>query len=64
MRIGFWKTNRDRFFTSHQAGLNVEQIQELQKLKVGDRLAIWQNETDGNSPNMTLKILEETKPNG
>ncbi len=61
MRIGFWPTQKEKFYTSHQSGLNAEQIAELQALKVGDRLAIWMNDMDGNSPKLSLKKLEETK---
>ncbi len=61
MRIGFWPTQKDKFLTSHQSGLNKEQIEELQALKIGDRLAIWVNDQDGNSPKLSLKKLEETK---
>lgn len=59
MRIGFWKTKREKFFTSHQTGINEDQLKEILTLKVGDRLAIWQNEVDGNGPSFTLKKLEE-----
>lgn len=60
MRIGFWNTQKTNFFTSHQTGLNEDQIRELQALKVGDRLCLWQNmDKDGNSPSFTVKKLEE-----
>lgn len=62
MRIGFWPTQREKFYTSHQSGLNKEQIEELHALKVGDRLALWMNEMDGNGPKLSLKKLEENKP--
>lgn len=61
MRIGFWKTSKNRFFCSHQKGLIQEQIDQLHALKVGDRLCLWMNEDkDGNSPDFVVKILEET----
>lgn len=61
MRIGFWRTQKEGLFTSHQVGLNDEQIKELKSLNVGDRLSLWLNETDGNSPNYTVKILKENQ---
>lgn len=60
MRIGFWHTNRSFFFTSHQKGLNEDQIKQLKQLKVGDRLCLWvNNDKDGNSPDYTVKLLVE-----
>lgn len=62
MRIGFWSTNKPFFFTSHQRGLNEDQIAQLQQLKVGDRLCLWQNtDKDGNSPEYVIKLLLEEK---
>ena len=60
MRIGMWKTSKPFFFASHQKGLIQEQIDELKTLKVGDRLCLWMNkDKDGNSPDFTIKTLEE-----
>lgn len=60
MRVGFWRTKKNRFFCSHQKGLNQEQITQLQALKIGDRLCLWQNEDkDGNSPDFVVKLLIE-----
>lgn len=61
MRIGFWATSKERFFVSHQKGLNAEQLEQIRSLKVGDRLCMWQEEVDGNGPNFVVKKLEENK---
>ena len=61
MRVGFWKTSKAFFFTSHQSGLNKDQIDQLQQLKEGDRLCLWQNtDKDGNSPDYVVKLIKET----
>lgn len=62
MRVGFWITKKNGFFTSHQTGLNQEQITQLQQLKVGDRLCLWKNEDkDGKSPEYVVKLLQENQ---
>lgn len=61
MAIGFWKTKREGFSTSHQRGLDEQQIKMLQSLHPGDRLGLWVNsdKTGENRPGFTLKVMVE-----
>lgn len=58
LRIGFWINERGTMI-SHSTGLTLEQVEELKKLKVGDRLVVWNN-TDrekSTSPSHSLKVF-------
>ena len=56
-RIAFW--GRDKNMLSHKDGLTAEDIANLQTLKVGDRLIIWDNKEkrSDRSPDYTLKVF-------
>ncbi len=64
MRIAFW-VKESKNLVSHKDGLSAEDITELQKLKVGDRLILWCNSDkkhDG-SPDFNLKpFITKDKP--
>lgn len=57
--IGLFANESGGFFTSHSGGLDQDQIQFLQSLRVGDRLAMFRNEREGEQgagyPKFTLK---------
>jgi hypothetical protein len=61
LKVGFWKTSKEKFFVSHNKGLNQEQVDLLHRVKVGDRLKLWQNEdSEDNKSNFTLGVMVET----
>lgn len=48
---------------SHGAGLTMEQIEELQKLKEGDRLILWKNARKSEKDAFfTLKVFKDDTP--
>lgn len=58
--LGFWKTKKEGFNVSHPNGLDAEQIQWLQTLKIGDRLKLIVNNPEGTkNSHYTLRKLEE-----
>jgi hypothetical protein len=62
MKIAFWPTKREGFFVSHGQGLSQLQIDELKKLKVGDRLKLWANNLPGdNQSAFSLQEFVETE---
>ncbi len=55
--IGLWKIKSGKGWISHNKGLTPEQISQLQALKVGDKLVIFENDVrEGETgPSITLK---------
>lgn len=58
VRLAFWKKDKGNLL-SHKDGLSAEEVAELQTLKVGDRLIIWDNQDkrSDKSPDYTLKVF-------
>jgi hypothetical protein len=59
LKIKFWRKESNNLL-SHSEGLSEEQIKELQLLKVGDRLIIWdEGEQEGSFATHTLKVYKK-----
>ena len=57
--VKFWIKDSGNFL-SVRTGLTTEQVQFLQRLKVGDRLILWREKVSGEtSPDLTLKQYKQ-----
>ncbi len=56
--VGLW-SNEHGTIMSHSKGLNKEQIEFLQSLKEGDRIAVWPNsyKEKGIEPDYNMKLF-------
>ena len=61
--LGFWKSSYTKDFLSHSKGLTEEQVEQLQKLKPGDRFIIFVNsdKDSDNFPDCSLKLFTKKK---
>lgn len=64
MKIGFWKKETGNLL-SHSAGLTPEQLRNLQEIKPGDRLILWENtKRKDTDPDFTLAIFKKKENPG
>jgi hypothetical protein len=62
MDIGFWSNNEGTLALTHKEGLTSEQLAFFHNLKLGDRLAIWDNGgKSANAPHLNLKLFVPKK---
>lgn len=63
INLAFWQKESGNML-SHGKGLSKEQVEELQKLREGDRLILFKNEKKAdNTPEYTLQRYEKRQSN-